>query len=137
MVNSSIFFLCRWSKTFKNLVSTRLSHLLLAPEEELYQPLGKERLYIVKEGKIEFQIGRRGNKKCFSNGLRTLEVTAEREVCDNCFGYSFVISSFPIHLKAVAKQTTSCYYIEKEPFLAIVNDNVLDFEYFHELKQKL
>jgi signal-transduction protein with cAMP-binding, CBS, and nucleotidyltransferase domain len=34
-------------------VSTRLQHILFAPEEIIYQPAGKERLYIIRMGKID------------------------------------------------------------------------------------
>jgi hypothetical protein len=41
VIKSSIFFLCRWSKCMQAAVSTRLQHVLFAPEEILYQPAGK------------------------------------------------------------------------------------------------
>lgn len=53
IVKSSIFFLLRWSISFQNAISLRLSSIIFPPGEILYQPVGKERIYIIREGKID------------------------------------------------------------------------------------
>jgi len=52
IVKSSVFFLCRWSKAMQLTVSTKLVHILYSPNDTVYQPPGKERLYFIKSGRI-------------------------------------------------------------------------------------
>lgn len=52
VVKTSLFFLCRWSKAFQTSVSLKLNHVLFNPNDIIFQPLNKERIYIIKSGKI-------------------------------------------------------------------------------------
>lgn len=63
IVKSSIFFLLRWSIAFQNAISLRLSSIIFPPGEILYQPVGKERIYIIREGKIDIYASKRGAKR--------------------------------------------------------------------------
>jgi hypothetical protein len=52
IVRSSIFFLCRWTMNFQNTISSHLTHIMVNPGDILYQPKDRERVYIIKSGKI-------------------------------------------------------------------------------------
>lgn len=83
------------------------------PNDVLPQPEGKERIYIIKCGKIQIYLGRVSGRKEFNNTLKTISNTIESEVTDNCYGYSSVVSMRPVKLFAVSKDFTSCYYLDK------------------------
>ena len=53
----------RWSKDFQKELAKRLEHLLFSPNELLYQPEGKERIYVVRVGKVNLYAERNRLKK--------------------------------------------------------------------------
>ena len=111
---------------------------MLPPGELLYQPIGKERIYIIREGKIDIYASKRGFKRGVNTKiLKTIENNLGQEVSNNVYGYTAVISRRPVQLYAVAKRHTSGYYIEKEKFLECIHDRQTDFEFYHELKQTI
>jgi hypothetical protein len=131
IVKTSIFFLCRWSKEMQTCVASRLQKALYAPKEKLLQPLGQERIYIIKHGKIDIFLDRFGeNKKEYRRLLKTIKVDGS-SISDNIYGYTAVISERPCALNAQTSEFTSCYYIEREDFLRCVHHCSLDFEYYH------
>lgn len=54
-------------------VAARLHSILFSPGELVYQPEGKERIYIIKLGKIEVYSRKKGNKKGNKQVLKTLK----------------------------------------------------------------
>jgi hypothetical protein len=72
IVRSSIFFLCRWTLTFQNTISSHLTHIMVNPNDILYQPKYRERIYIIKSGKIHIYAEKTGNKKGFNNLLKVI-----------------------------------------------------------------
>jgi hypothetical protein len=48
--------------------------------------------------------------------LKTIDNAQLKEIGDNCYGYTAVISTRPSHLYAIAKEVTSAYYIDKVKF---------------------
>jgi hypothetical protein len=62
-------------------------------------------------GKIEVFAEKKGSRKSINNSLKTIEVGLEKEVSDNTYGLSAIISSRKINLNAMAKVSTSCYFI--------------------------
>lgn len=121
----------------QNSVAARLHNILFNPGELVYQPEGKERIYIIKVGKIDVYSQKKGNKRRNKRTLKTIKNTLEKEVSDNIYGYTAVISTRPVHLYAIAKEYTSAYYIDKKNFMECVLDKDVDFEYFHEIKSKI
>jgi hypothetical protein len=111
IVKSSIFFLCRWTKSFQDSISNYLVHIMVNPNDILYQPPGKERIYIIKSGKIHIFAQRMKSKNGVNTPLKSIENNIKKEVSDNCYGYSSVISTRPTKLYAISTDFTSCYYI--------------------------
>lgn len=95
VLKSSIFFLCRWSKQLQRTLSQCLVSALYTPGEQLFQPLGNERIYIIRLGKIDFYRKQRGNKQEAQKMIKSLKVDLNREVSENSFGYTAVIGSKP------------------------------------------
>jgi signal-transduction protein with cAMP-binding, CBS, and nucleotidyltransferase domain len=137
IVKSSIFFLCRWSKSMQQSAARKLQHVMFSPNNLIYQPLGKERIYVVKNGSIDIFAERNGSKRGLNNLLKTITCGLDKEVADNCYGYSSVISDKPNRMYAIARTFTSAYYLTKEMFMESISQNLTDFEYYHELKDKI
>lgn len=97
------------------------------PNDILYQPAGKERIYIIKSGKIHIYAERMRSKKGLNSPLKSIENNIKNEVSDNCYGYSTVMSTRESKLYAISKDFTSCYYIEKPNFMECVNEKMPDF----------
>lgn len=55
-VKNSIFFICHWSKKFKQRVAINLIKVLYSPQETLTQVHGKEKIFILVSGKIDLGI---------------------------------------------------------------------------------
>lgn len=72
IVKHSIFFLCRWSKYFQNNVSMKLTHALYSPNDILAQIKGKEKIYLIKSGKINIHADRSDGKKTMGMLLKTI-----------------------------------------------------------------
>lgn len=53
IVKSSIFFICHWSKHFQSEIAKNLIKKILHPNEMVVQLPGKEKIYIVRNGKLE------------------------------------------------------------------------------------
>ena len=75
ILKTSMFFLLRWSKSFQKVIANRLTHILFSPEELLYQPEGKERVYIIRVGKINIYAERSKLRRGANNVLKA--ITAE------------------------------------------------------------
>jgi hypothetical protein len=117
VMKSSIFFICRWSYSFQQSISNKLVHVLFNPNDVLYQPHNRERIYIIKSGKVSIHVSRiLGNKK-FKNPLKTITNSLDKDVSDNCYGYTAAISTRCVKLFGISKEFTSAYYIEKDKFL--------------------
>jgi hypothetical protein len=52
VVKNSLFFVCHWTKRFQSKIARRLTKKILNPDEYLLQTSGKERIFIVKSGKL-------------------------------------------------------------------------------------
>jgi hypothetical protein len=113
VIKSSIFFITRWSINFQRSVSNKLEHILFSPNDILYQPKHKERIYLIKSGKINVYAEKSGRKKGQKNLLKTISNSEQKEIADNCYGYTAVISTRPSRLYAISKDVTSAYYIDK------------------------
>lgn len=64
-------------------------------------------------------------------------MSLDTEVANNSFGYTAVIGRKPTALEVVSRDFTSAYFIDKDKFMRCVNESVPDFEYYHEIKDKL
>jgi hypothetical protein len=113
VIKSSIFFLCRWSKCMQKAASLKLQHSMFNPKNIIYQPTGKERIYIIKSGTIDIFAERTGRKRGLNNLLKTIQCNIDKEVSDNCYGYTAVISDRPLKMYALAREFTSAYYLTK------------------------
>lgn len=111
IVKSSIFFVCRWTKSFQNSVASNLVHIMVKPNDVLYEPKEKLRIYIICSGKIHIYAARAGSNPEGNSVIKTIENSIKNEISNNCYGYSSVISMMPSKLYAVSKEFTSCYYI--------------------------
>jgi hypothetical protein len=103
VVKTSLFFLCRWSKVFQASISLKLNHILFNPNDIIYQPLNKERIYIIKSGKINIYAEKKGGKRGMNNLLKTIDKKEGKGISNNCYGYTAVISTRPVKLYAIAK----------------------------------
>lgn len=61
----------------------------------------------------------------------------DKEIADNCYGYTGVISSRPSRLYAYSKEFTSAYYIDKETFFTYVSERPEDIEFYHEILNRI
>jgi hypothetical protein len=52
--------------------------------------------------------------------LRVLEVNPKKEIHFNVYGYTSLISGMKVNLRAVAKDYSICYYIDKEVLLSAI-----------------
>jgi len=118
-------------------MTAKIEHIFISPNDPLYQPHSKERIYIIKKGKINIYAEKGGRKKGHNNLLKTIEMDGGIEVADNCYGTTAVMSMRPVRLYAIAKDNTSAYYIDKSQFQECISQRVSDFEYYHELKSKI
>lgn len=119
VVKSSLFFVCHWTKRFQSKIARRLTKKILNPDEYLVQTSGKERIFIVKSGKLEIYTNScHGFKKNFKKLLKTIEPKAS--VSDNVYGYTSVFTNRHVKLNAISKEFTSIFYIEKNSFLECV-----------------
>lgn len=59
-------------------VSCRLIGILFSPGEQIYQPEGKERIYIMKLGKVDIYTERRGNRRGNKSTLKTITSTLDK-----------------------------------------------------------
>lgn len=97
------------------------------PGEHFIQPEKKERIYIIRLGKVEFYKKHKDSKRESQKVIRTLKVDLKTEVSNNSFGYTDVIGDRPTDLQAVSSDFTSAYYICKEKFLSCFNEKSTDF----------
>lgn len=104
----------------QNSVAAKLQNILFTPGELIYQPEGKERIYIIKMGKIDIYSQKKGKKRRNQRILKTITTSLDKEVSDNAYGYTAVISRRPVHLYAIASEYTSAYYIERKRFLECI-----------------
>ena len=111
IVKSSIFFLTRWSISFQKLISSKIEHILFNPNDLLYQPKSKERIYLIKNGKINVYADKNGRKKGQKNLLKIIDNNNQKEIADNCYGYTAAISTRPSRLYAISEDSTSAYYL--------------------------
>lgn len=138
VVKSSIFFLCHWTKQFQSEIAKCLIKKILHPNEVLAQVPFAEKIYIVKNGRLDVFTSCNDNyKQQFKRLLKTIAPQKAQEVSKNVYGYTSVISNRPMRLVAISKNFTTVYSIDKEKFLGCVSDNKLDWEYFHEIKAKI
>lgn len=111
----------------QNSVAAKLQNILFAPGELIYQPEGKERIYIIKMGKIDIYSQKKGNRRRNKRVLKTIKTSLDKEVSDNVYGYTAAISRRPVYLYAIAAEYTSAYYIEKKNFMECVQEKAVDF----------
>ena len=105
----------------QNSVASKLHNILFSPGELVYQPDGKERIYIIKLGKIDVYSQRKGNRKGNKHVLKAIKSDLSKEVSDNVYGYTAVVSRRPVRLYAIAKEYTSGYYMDKQKFIESCN----------------
>lgn len=95
-------------------VAARLQRALYAPNERLLQPATKERIYIIKRGKVDVYCDRFGhNRKEDRRLLKTIRVDEGSSISENIYGYTAVISLRPSALDAVSSEFTSCFFLDK------------------------
>lgn len=92
-------------------VAGRLVKRLLAPDERIIQTPGREKLYIIKRGKIDIEYDRFGMNNGNKKVLKVIEVDSSKDISDNIYGYTSVISNRHVRLEALAKDFTSTYFI--------------------------
>jgi hypothetical protein len=97
------------------------------PNDVLYQPVGNERIYIIRSGKVHIFAERTGSKRELKTPLKSIESNISKDISDNCYGYTAVLSSKPTKIYAISKNFTSCYYIEKQAFIDVVAEKAPDF----------
>ena len=111
--------------------------MILAPNERLLQPEGRERLYIIERGKVEISIDAGKSKGEIMRKLRSIDMLDPKvEIKNNVYGYTMAISERVNRLKATAATFTSCYFIDKASFLKCLTHRS-DKEYFEEIKANL
>ena len=71
------------------------------------------------------------------NALKTISVSLDQENFDNTYGWTAVLSKRPSRLFAYTKDFTSGYYLDKSQFNQAIKEASTDFEYYHEIKEKL
>lgn len=55
-----------------------------------------------------------------------MQIDESKEISDNVYGYTAMISNKPCYLEAVASDFTASLFISKEDFEVCVNKNNLD-----------
>ena len=132
-----MFFLLRWSKSFQKAIANSLTHVLFSSNELLYQPEGKERIYIIRVGRVNVYAKRSKNRRGTNNTLKTIVGDLGKEVFDNTYGWTAVMSKRPARLYAYTKDYTSAYYLERSQFEQAALDERSDFEYYHEVQDRI
>lgn len=135
LIKNSVFFLCHWTKRFQRSIATKLVKQLYSPNEVLPQSYGAEKLYVLFRGKVDVEAN--FDRSFRRKSLKVLEVNEQRDVQFNVYGYSALISGMRINLRAVAKDYSICYVIDKEGFLEALAESPRDFEYFHEIRSRV
>jgi hypothetical protein len=136
-VKRSIFFICQWSKKFKQRVAEGLVKTLYTPQETLTQVQGKERLFLLVSGRLEVGICMESKGGSRVKSLRVLANDPAREVQNNVYGYSSLVSGLRVRLQAVAKDYCICYTIGRDKLMEIAVENERDFEYYHLIKARI
>jgi signal-transduction protein with cAMP-binding, CBS, and nucleotidyltransferase domain len=138
IIKTSLFFICHWTKNFQTEIAKKLVKKILIPNENIIQNLGKERIYIIKSGKLEiYTDNSHGLRKNFKKLLKTIEPKSNTGISDNVYGYTTVISNKPLKFNAISKDFTCVYSIDKNNFMDCVHENKLDSEYYFEIKANL
>jgi hypothetical protein len=138
VLKTSIFFICRWSKELQGQLALKMEKIMFAPNERLNQPAGNERIFILTRGKVDIYLDKFGTNNTIDRRLlKSISVTGAKQISDNSYGYTAVISNKPCALDAVAPQFTTALYISKKDFEQCVLNNHEDREYYHEIKDKL
>lgn len=84
---------------------------MYSPNDILPQKWGEEKIYVLFRGKIDIEAN--FDRSFRRKSLRVLEINEERGVQFNVYGYSGLISGLHINLRAVAKDYSICYVIDK------------------------
>jgi flavorubredoxin len=122
IIKSSLFFICHWTKNLQIEVAKRLVKKILVPNEKALQAFGRERIYIIKSGRLEIYTNNcMGFKRQFKKLLKTIEKKPGVDIFDNIYGYSAVIASKPVKLEAVSKDFTCVYSIDRNSFMECVH----------------
>ena len=77
--------------------------------------LGKEKIYLVYQGKVEVtpNYSKKNKQENVYRSLKTIEYNPQKEVQFNVYGYTALISGLPIKLKAISKEYSTCYTVSK------------------------
>ena len=118
MVKTSVFFLSNWTIKFQKRIANYLVRKVYSPDEVLLQTRGKEKIYILSQGKVDIEADFFGHKK-----LSKLEANPTKEVHFNVFGYSSLISGLKVKLRAVARDYSVCFSVSKENLLSAIKDS--------------
>jgi hypothetical protein len=79
------------------------------------QIAGKERIYMVGSGRLEVFTNSNQNYRIqFKRLLKSIAPTSPKEVTDNIYGYTSMMTERPVRLSAISKDFTSVYYLDKE-----------------------
>ena len=116
-----MFFLCHWTKRFQRTVADKLIRQVYSPEELLPQTLGREKIYLLSRGKLEIQANFTDRQRPLcEKKLVVLEVNPEKDVHFNVYGYSQLISGQKVNLRAIARDYSICYCLDKPSLLAAI-----------------
>ena len=115
LVKKSMFFLCNWTKRFRNLIATKLERIVISPDEPLSQIRGKEKLYLLFRGKVDVETNFESDYHSKPRKhLATIEIDPQKEVYFNVYGYTAVVSGLKVNLRAVARDYSICFCVDRE-----------------------
>lgn len=87
---------------------------MYSPEQCLVQVQGKEKLFILSQGKINIEANSFSIEgDIYRKVLNTLEIDPKKEVHFNVYGYTSLISGLKVNLRAVSKDYSICYIADK------------------------
>lgn len=81
-------------------IAQRLEKRIFTPNEKLVSSNGKDRIYIIKKGKIAISMNRYGSDQEHRKVLKIIDTKKKSHlpVTDNVYGYTKVFSNRPVKL---------------------------------------
>ena len=68
---------------------------------------------MIRLGKIDVHAKRKGTRQRNNTKVKTIANDLNKEVSNNSYGYTAILSNKPVRLEAIAAEHTSAYYIDK------------------------
>ncbi|KAL4426625.1 hypothetical protein ABPG74_003088 [Tetrahymena malaccensis] len=125
------YFSLNYSKSTILKLSLHIKEKMFAPGEILFEQGDQdERLYYIIKGECEFYLKSKEGSKNF------LQLTLFQQTNQQFFGYKGFISGIPRELSCRSKNVSHVFYIQREDFINILQQDPQDYEQFCKIKDE-